>query len=185
MSELIRNPAAMKTLQNEVREAGKQGKIKEEDLDKMVYLKAVIKESLRLHPPVPLLLPHESTQDTEVMGFDIVSGTCVVINAWAIGRDPWLWENPEEFRPERFLDTSIDFRGHHFELIPFGAGRRGCPGIAFATCVLELALAKLVNNFDFGLPNGGSGVDLDMTEASGITIHRKSPLFVLITPHAY
>lgn len=183
MAELIRNPSSMKTLQHEVREAaGDKGEIEEEDLANMPYLKAVMKESLRIHPPAPLLVPRESTRDTKVLGYDVATGTRVMINAWKIGRDPSVWENPEEFRPERFLDTSIDFKGFHFELLPFGAGRRGCPGIAFATAVYELALAKLVHEFDFGLPDGGRGEDLDMTEASGITIHRKFPLLVLITP---
>lgn len=185
LAELIKNPRTMETLQNEVREVGRgKGEINEEDLEKMPYLKAVIKEILRLHTPIPLLVPRESTQDTQVLGYDIPSGTRVVINAWAIGRDPLLWENPEQFYPERFLETSIDYRGLHFELIPFGAGRRGCPGIAFAVAVDELTLAKLVHKFDFGLPNGGKVEELDMAESSGLAIHRKNPLLVVATPHA-
>ncbi|KAL2243913.1 cytochrome P450 71A6-like [Sesamum indicum] len=184
IAELIRNPRSMKSLQNEVREAaGMKEEISEEDLEKMHYLKAVIKESLRLHAPVPLLIARESTQDTKLMGYHISAGTQVIVNAWAIGRDPSLWENPQEFHPERFLDTSIDFRGLHFELIPFGAGRRGCPGVAFAVAVNELALAKLVHKFEFALPDGGRGEDLDMTESYGITVRRKSPLLVVTTPH--
>ncbi|KAL0356356.1 UNVERIFIED_CONTAM: cytochrome [Sesamum radiatum] len=184
IAELIRNLRTMKTLQNEVREvAGTKEEISEDDLEKMHYLKAVIKESLRLHSPVSLLIPRESTQDTKVMGYDISAGTQVIVNAWAIGRDPSLWENPEEFHPERFLDTSVDFRGLHFELIPFGAGRRGCPGVAFAVAVNELALAKLVHKFEFALPDGGREEDLDMTESYGITVHRKHPLLVVATPH--
>ncbi|KAK6148274.1 hypothetical protein DH2020_019186 [Rehmannia glutinosa] len=121
IADLIKNPRTMKILQNEVREVvGMKEDIGEDDLEKMSYLKAVMKESLRLHSPVPLLLPRESTQDTKIVGYDIAAGTQVMINAWAIGRDPSLWENPEKFRPERFLDSSIDFRGIHFELIPFG-----------------------------------------------------------------
>ncbi|KAG6408320.1 hypothetical protein SASPL_131325 [Salvia splendens] len=118
------------------------GIIEEED-KKMPYLKAVIKESLRLHLPVPLLIPRESTHDTKVLGYDVASGTRVLINAWAIARGPCLWENPEEFYPERFLDTNIDYKGLHFELIPFRSGRRGCPGITFAVAIVELAIAKL------------------------------------------
>lgn len=185
MAELIKNPTAMKTLQTAVREAaGSKGKVEEEDLEKMPYLKAVMKESLRLHPPVPLLVPHESTQDTKVLGYDVAAGTRVLVNVWTIGRDPALWEDPEEFRPERFLNTSIDFKGFHFELIPFGAGRRGCPGIAFAMAVSELALAKLVHEFEFGMVNGGRKEGLDMTESCGIAIHRKFPLLVEMTPRA-
>ncbi|KAG6384752.1 hypothetical protein SASPL_153570 [Salvia splendens] len=176
MSELIRNPTTMKTLQDEVREvAGSKDEIGEQDLDKMPYLKAVLKESLRLHTPVPLLLPRESTQDTNVLGYDIASGTRVIVNAWAISRDPLLWENPEEFRPDRFLETGVDFRGVHFEFTPFGAGRRGCPGVTFAVAVDELALAKLVHKFDFGLPNGVNMEELDMNESRGMTTHKKCP----------
>ncbi|KAK4438482.1 cytochrome [Sesamum alatum] len=186
IAELIRNPRTMKTLKNEVREvAGMKEEISEDDLEKLHYLKAVIKESLRLHSPVPLLVTRESTQDTKVMGYDISAGTRVIVNAWAIARDPSSWENPEEFHPERFLDTSTDFRGLHFEFVPFGAGRRGCPGVAFVVAVNEIALAKLVHKFDFALPDRGREEDLDMSESSGITVHRKLPLLVVTTPHTY
>ncbi|GFQ04618.1 cytochrome p450 71a6 [Phtheirospermum japonicum] len=184
IAELIRNPRTMNILQYEVRQvAGNKKEIDEDDLEKMPYLRAVIKESLRLHPPGPLLAPHESIQDTKVMGYDIKAGTQVLINAWAIARDPTLWEEPEEFRPERFLDSSIDLRGLHFELIPFGAGRRGCPGIAFAMAISELVLAKLARNFNFALPNGEIGEDLDMSETFGISVSKKLPLLVVATSH--
>ncbi|XP_042040399.1 cytochrome P450 71A6-like [Salvia splendens] len=185
VTELIRNPSTIKTLQNEVREVvGSKDEIEEQDLVKMPYLKAVLKESLRLHTPIPLLVPRELTQDTKVLGYDVASGTRVMINVWAISQDPSMWEKPEEFLPERFLETSIDFRGMHFELIPFGAGRRGCPGVTFAMAVDELALAKLVHKFDFGLPNGTKMEELDVNESNGLTIHRKSPLLVVATPSA-
>ncbi|XP_042038124.1 cytochrome P450 71A6-like [Salvia splendens] len=183
MTELIRNPETMKTLQTEVREvAGNKDEIDEQDLEKMPYLTAVIKESLRLHSPIPLLIRRELTQDTIVLGYDVASGTRVMINVGAILKDPSLWENPEEFRPERFLETSRDFRGQHFEFIPFGAGRRGCPGITFAVAVDELALAKLVHKFDFRLPNGPKMKELDVSESSGITTQKKCPLLVVATP---
>ncbi|KAF5808762.1 putative cytochrome P450 [Helianthus annuus] len=183
MSELIRNPRVMKKLQQEVTEIA-QGRsmISEEDLERMSYLKAVVKESLRLHTPFPLLLPRESVQDVKLMGFDIAAGTQVIINAWAIARDPSLWEEPNEFRPERFLNNSINYQGLHFEWIPFGAGRRSCPGIQFSVPVMELALANIVYKFDIVLPNGIKSEDLDMTEAFGITIHRKSSLIVSVSP---
>lgn len=183
MSELLRNPKILQKLQAEVREVT-QGKpeITRDDMEKMWYLKAVIKETLRLHTPIPLLVPRESIRDIKVMGYDIPARTQVIVNAWAISRDPMLWENPEEFQPERFLDSSLDFRGLNFELIPFGAGRRVCPGINFAMSVNELALAKLVNKFNFTLPDGIKPKDFDMTEASGLTIHRKRPLRAIATP---
>lgn len=123
--------------------------IMEEELEKSQYLKAVIKESLRLHPPAPLLLPRKSTQDVKLNGYDIPTGTQVIINAWAIGRDPVTWDDPEEFMPERFLNNSIEYNGLNFEWLPFGAGRRGCPGIQFTMVLVELALANLVYKFDF------------------------------------
>ncbi|KAM0007001.1 putative cytochrome P450 [Helianthus debilis subsp. tardiflorus] len=184
LSELIRNPHAMKKLQEEVRQVAKgKPKITENDLDQMRYLKAVVKETFRMHMPLPLLVPRESTQDVELMGYNIAAGTQVLINAWAVGRDPALWDNPDEFRPERFLDSSVDYRGLHFELTPFGAGRRKCPGIQFAMSVNELVLASLVHKFDFVLPDAQKGEDLDMSETIGITIHKKLPLLVVATPH--
>ncbi|KAF3677428.1 Cytochrome 71A2 [Capsicum annuum] len=183
MTELLRHPRAMEKLQNEVRGLvpGK-AEIKEDDLGNRQYLKAVIKESLRLHPPLPLLLPRESMEDVKLLGYHIPAKTQVVINAWSIGRDPLVWENPEEFRPERFLNSDINVRGLNFELIPFGAGRRGCPGITFAITVNELALARIVHKFDFALPKGIEEEELYMTESTGITISRKSPLLAIATP---
>ncbi|KAL8457998.1 hypothetical protein ACS0TY_035754 [Phlomoides rotata] len=185
IAELIRNPRAMEILKTEVRQvAGHKQEINEQDVEKMAYLKAVIKEGLRLHAPVPLLVPRESTQDTKVLGYEIASGTHVLINTWAIARDPSFWENSEKFIPERFMDTNMDFRGLHFEFTPFGAGRRGCPGIAFALAVNELALAKLVHNFNFALPDGVRGEDLDMSEVYGISARKKHPLLLVATSHA-
>ncbi|CAA3003809.1 cytochrome P450 71A6-like [Olea europaea subsp. europaea] len=185
VAELLRHPKILEKLQNEVREvAGRKLDITEDDLEKMPYLRAVIKESLRLHTPSPLLVPRESTQSVKLMGYDIAAGTQVLVNAWAIGRDPSLWENPEEFRPERFFETDIDFKGLNFEFIPFGAGRRGCPGVTFAMAVNELALAKLVHKFNIALPNGGKESDMDMTEGTGLNVHKKFPVLVAATPQS-
>ncbi|KAF5476685.1 hypothetical protein F2P56_003399 [Juglans regia] len=185
MTELLRHPNAMEKVQNEVRgiSTGKEREVTEDDLNKMHYLKAVIKETFRLHPPIPLLVPRESTQSVKLQGYDIAAGTQVIVNAWAIGRDPTSWDEPEEFHPERFLTTSIDVKGHDFELIPFGAGRRSCPGIPFALTIIELVLANLVQKFDWALPNEASGQDLDMSESIGLTIHRKFPLTAVATPY--
>ncbi|KAI3686403.1 hypothetical protein L1987_80079 [Smallanthus sonchifolius] len=170
----------MKELQQEIRKIGRgRPMIPEDDIDKIPYLRAVLKETLRLHAPAPLLLPRESTKDVKLLGYDIPSGTQVMINAWAIARDPSIWEEPEEFRPERFLNTSTDYRGLHFELIPFGAGRRGCPGISFAIAIAEFALANLVYKFELTSADEDS---LDMTERDGMTVKRKFPIRVIATP---
>ncbi|KAD4180057.1 hypothetical protein E3N88_28648 [Mikania micrantha] len=180
MSELIKHPKVMKTLQLEVIEIG-QGRpaILEEDLDKMKYLKAVVKEALRLHAPLPLLLAREARDRVNLMGYGIPPRTQVIINAWAIGRDPVSWKEPEEFRPERFLNNPVEYKGLHYEFLPFGAGRRGCPGLHFAIVLIELILANIVYKFNFELPNGVKDVDLDMTEANGVTVQRKNPLMVM------
>ncbi|KAL8467103.1 hypothetical protein ACS0TY_035978 [Phlomoides rotata] len=176
LSELIRNANVMSKLKTELKNiAGSNSSI---TLDKCGYLKAVVKETLRLHPPLPLLVPRESSKDVKVLSYDIAAGTRMVINVWAIGRDPLLWEDLGKFWPERFLNSSVDFKGQ-FRLIPLGVGRRGCPGAAFALGIVELALANLVLSFEFALPGGARGEDLDMVEGNGITIHRKLSLFVI------
>ncbi|BFG32445.1 hypothetical protein CerSpe_187190 [Prunus speciosa] len=186
MTELLRHPRVMNKLQNEVRGivGNKTDVITEDDLVEMHYLKAVTKETLRLHPPLPLLFPRMSTRDVEVNGYNIKANTHVFINAWQIGRDPKLYDNPEEYEPERFLNSGIDYKGNDFQLIPFGAGRRVCPGLQFAMAVNEIALANIVHKFDWALPGEASGEDLDMTESIGLTPHRKYPLKAVAFPHS-
>nr|GME15465.1 cytochrome P450 71A3-like [Ipomoea batatas] len=173
MTELIKIPRVMEKLKNEVRTKFKTA----EDLETMQYLKAVIKESFRLHSPAPLLVPRKASQDGKVMGFHVAAGTLVLVNSWTIARDPTIWENPEEFKPERFLNSNVDYKGTHFELIPFGAGRRGCPGVNFAISAIELAVATLIHDFDFALRDE----KLDMSETIGMTCHKKVPLTVIAT----
>ncbi|CAI0559134.1 unnamed protein product [Linum tenue] len=136
MSELMKHPRVMKKLQGGA------------NLQKLEYLKLVIKETIRLHPPVPLLPPRQLMQDPTIMGYDVSAGTMILTNAWGIARGPADWgESPDEFQSER-LQTKVDFRGQHFQLISFGAGRRCCPGISFGLAVVEVALANLVRDFD-------------------------------------
>ena len=116
-------------------------------------------------------------------GYDVPSDTMVIVNAWAIGRDPEEWESPEEFRPERFVGSGVDFRGQHFQLIPFGAGRRMCPGVNLAMSVVELALANLVARFDWALPEGEA--ELDMEETTGCTSRKKAPLCAVATQRCF
>lgn len=183
MTQLMKNPSKMKKLQQELREIiGNKGKVEEADLHRLTYLKLVIKEVLRLHPPAPLLVPRETIEKCTIKGYEVPSNTRVLINAKAIGLDPNSWENPNEFRPERFIDNNVDFRGQDFSLVPFGVGRRSCPGISFALVVVELALANLLYCFDWEFPFGVKKEDLDLEEAVGITVHRKNPLYLVAKP---
>uniref|UniRef100_A0ACD5VLB5 Uncharacterized protein n=1 Tax=Avena sativa TaxID=4498 RepID=A0ACD5VLB5_AVESA len=182
MAELMNHPSEMRKLQNEIRAAvNGASRVTEGHLEQLHYLRAVIKETLRLHAPLPLLLPRETLEDTELLGYRVPARTRVVINVWAIGRDPTTWERAEEFVPERFGDGQEEYMlGQDFSLVPFGAGRRGCPGGGFAAPSMELALASLLYHFDWELPNGVSKVD--MTEQFGISVRLKVPLHLVAKP---
>ncbi|PON85221.1 Cytochrome P450, E-class, group I [Trema orientale] len=183
MTELIINPKVLKRAQAEVQSVlGERKVVVESDLPQLNYMKAVIKETFRLHPPAPVLVPRESLEHVTIEGYDIPAKTRIFVNAWAIGRDPETWEDPETFKPERFLNSTIDFKGQDYELLPFGAGRRICPAITFGIASVEIALAQLLHSFDWELPPGVTAKDLDMTEVFGITMHRKFGLEVLAKP---
>ena len=152
----------------------------------MKYLKLIIKETLRLHPAAPLLLPREARESCKILGYDVPKGTTVLVNAWAIGRDPKYWNDAEDFKPERFECSTIDFKGMDFEYIPFGAGRRICPGMVFAQSNIELALAALLYHFDWKLEEELKPSELDMTEDIGLTVGKKNDLLLhpmLRVPH--
>lgn len=184
MSELIKNSSVMRKAQEEVKGIVKEAGVfvQESDLPKLDYLRMIIKEALRLHPPVPLLVPRETTETRIIAGYKIPTKTRVFINAAAISTDAELWEDPEEFKLERFLKSSIDFRGQHFELLPFGAGRRGCPGTNVAVLTIELALANLLLSFNWRLPDGMTAEDIDMEEAVGLAVRKKTPLRLVTSP---
>ncbi|KAL6509680.1 hypothetical protein OROGR_022990 [Orobanche gracilis] len=179
LTELLRHPIVKEKLQKEVTEIAKDGEwITDVDLEKMHYMKAVIKETLRYHPPIPILVPRISGEDLKVNGYNIKSGTFVMINVYAIGRDSASWDEPERFMPERFLNCCVDF-----ELILFGAGRRGCPGISFGIATMELLLANLMHKFNWELPDGAQGKeDMDMSESAGVTVRRVVHLLAVATP---
>lgn len=151
-------------------------KVTEDGLCKLSYLHCVIRETLRLHTPAPLLLPKECQETCQVMGYDVPKGTMVLVNAWAISRDPQYWVDPETFNPERFECDTRDFKGNDFDFTPFGAGRRICPGMSFGLANVELALANLLFHFDWSLPDGLRPNELDMTESMGIIARRVKDL---------
>ncbi|KAJ3675459.1 hypothetical protein LUZ60_004501 [Juncus effusus] len=185
MFELMRNPRVMHKAQSEIRQLlQNRSDINESDLEKFDFLHLIIKETLRLHPPLPLLLPRECRETCRILGHDIPKGATVMVNAWTIGRDSKYWEDAEEFKPERFQnDTSVDFKGMDFEFIPFGAGRRICPGISFGLANMQLALASLLYHFDWELPDGARSKELDMTESDGLSARRKSNLWLRAIPY--
>ncbi|CAA0837039.1 Cytochrome P450 83B1 [Striga hermonthica] len=192
MTGLMQRPKMMKKVQAHIRQTmgSNKGFVHEDDIMKLPYLKAVVLEALRLYPPAPLIfrtqiLPNECTV---IDGYEIEPGTSVYINAWAMGRDTETWEDPEEFRPERFMSGSNDntnmvlikgCRDLDFEMIPFGGGRRGCPGMEMGLISVELALANLLYSFDWALPHHHSTIDTDALP--GLTMHKKSPLLLVPT----
>ncbi|MED6183386.1 hypothetical protein PIB30_037478 [Stylosanthes scabra] len=184
MSELMKSPRAMKKAQAEIRQAlrGKQT-IQEADVSELPYLKAVISETMRLHPPLPLLLPRQAREDCTIHGYHIPINTKVMVNAYALGRDPDYWYDAETFLPERFLDNPMDFKGTNLEYVPFGAGRRMCPGLNFGLANVEFAVAMLLYRFNWELPNGMKAEDLDMNEVQGAVVGRKNNLYLIPTPY--
>ncbi|KAK3443232.1 hypothetical protein EUGRSUZ_B03262 [Eucalyptus grandis] len=180
MAELARNPRVMRKAREEIRSCvGNKKWVVEEDLSGLKYLKLVLKEVMRLHPPGVLLIPRETIGHFKLSDYDVDPKSCVYVNAWGMGRDPGLWERPEEFVPERFEDSPIDYKGNHFELIPFGAGRRRCPGMSMVMAMIELALANVLHSFDWELPEGMTEGDVNMEEGAGLAVFKKVPLTLL------
>ncbi|CAI0440771.1 unnamed protein product [Linum tenue] len=179
MSELMKNPRMMEKAQKEVRHRFDD----EACINELQYLQLVLTETLRFHSPGPLNLPRENQETVVINGYQIPAKTKVIFNSWAMGRDPDHWTNPECFDPERFLHTSTDYKGHHFDLIPFGAGRRICPGMHFGTTIVKLVLANLLYHFDWELPNQMKPRDLDMSERLGLDLRRKNDLVLVPIPY--
>ncbi|KAI7746314.1 hypothetical protein M8C21_014130, partial [Ambrosia artemisiifolia] len=183
MAELLCNPKAMTKAKEELEEVIGKGKIvKENDVVRLPYLSCIVKETLRLHPPVPFLLPRKVVKEVQLNGYTILEGTQVLVNAWALGRDPTVWDDSLVFKPERFLESSRDVRGQDFDLIPFGAGRRICPGLPLAIRMISVMLGSLLNNFDWIADTKIQHDALDMTEKFGITLSKANPLCVVPIP---
>ncbi|KAK8497072.1 hypothetical protein V6N11_050894 [Hibiscus sabdariffa] len=177
MAELLRNPEVMQKARKELTEViGSETSVKESDMDQLPYLQAVVKETLRLHPAAPLLLPYKARNDVEICGYTIPKGAHALVNIWAMNRDPKYWSHPLAFSPERFIGSKIDYKGGNFEYIPFGAGRRLCLGLPLATRMVHLMLASMILSFDWELPPGTNPEDLDMQEQFGMTLKKAMPL---------
>nr|BBE15480.1 cytochrome P450 [Polygala tenuifolia] len=180
MAELLKNQETMKKVRDELDREIQTGVLIESQLSSLTYLDACVKETLRLHPPAPFLLPRRATEACKVMNYEIPKDTQVLVNVWAIGRDPNVWEDPLSFRAERFLNSNLDFKGNCFELLPFGGGRRLCAGLAMANRQVQLALASLIYHFEWFLPDGLLPHQLDMNEKFGVTMKKEKPLMVVL-----
>nr|GMD74312.1 premnaspirodiene oxygenase-like [Ipomoea batatas]GME21735.1 premnaspirodiene oxygenase-like [Ipomoea batatas] len=179
MVEMVKNPRVLAKAQAQVREVFKgKERVEESDVEKLAYLNLVIKETLRLHPP-GFLLFRENNKESVVCGYTIPPRTRVLINAWAINRDPQYWEDPESFKPERFEDEPMDFTGSEFKYMPFGGGRRVCPGISFGLANVYTPLAHLLNHFDWELPHGTTPHTLKLTELPGLVMGVKNDIFFI------
>lgn len=194
IAELIRHPKMMAQVQQELDAVvGRDRVVTELDLSHLPYLQAVIKETFRLHPSTPLSLPRIAAESCEIFGYHIPKGATLLVNVWAIARDPKEWSNPLVFRPERFLlggeKPDVDVRGNDFEVIPFGAGRRICAGINLGLRMVQLLTATLIHAFHWELQEGLNPEKLNMDEAYGLTLQRAAPLIVhprpRLLPQAY
>jgi cytochrome P450 len=187
LSELINNPDVLRRAQEEMDAVvGKDRLADESDIPNLPYLQAVAKEAMRLHPTAPLVV-RQSPEKCKVGGYDVPARARVFVNVWAIGRDPSSWPEPLVFRPERFLEgganAGTDVRGQHYHLLPFGSGRRICPGASLALLVVQATLAAMVQCFEWR-PAGGAD-KVDMEEGPGLTLPRKRPLFCAVAPRLH
>lgn len=183
VSLLMNNMRSLKLAQDELDEQiGRKKWVEESDIKNLPYLQAIVKETLRLYPPGPLSGPREAIQDCYVGNYHIKKGTRLTVNLWKLHRDPRIWEDPNEFKPERWFlkeHININFRGQNFEYIPFSSGRRMCPGLTFGTQIVHLTLAKLLHGFNISMPKGEP---VDLSEGLGIALPKVNPLQPLLSP---
>lgn len=184
VSELLKKPEVLAKATEELdRIVGRERLVTERDLPRLPYIEAILKETMRLHPVAPLLMSHLAREGVSSMdGYDILAGTVVFVNVWSIGRDPESWDAPEVFRPERFLGSKIDVKGQDFELLPFGSGRRMCPGYNLALKMMMLSLTNLLHAFTWRLPDGMTEEELSMEETYLLATPRKVPLEAVLEP---
>ena len=183
MTYLMKYPHVMKKAQAEVREYMRERGltfVTEDDVKNLPYFRALVKETLRIELVIPLLVPRRCSQNTKIAGYDIPAGTTVNVNAWAVSRDEKEWgPNADEFRPERFFEKDVDFKGTDYEFIPFGSGRRMCPGMRLGSAMLEVPYANLLYKFDFKLPNGMKPDEINMDVMTGLAMHKAEHLMLV------
>ncbi|CAL1361665.1 unnamed protein product [Linum trigynum] len=193
LSNLLNNRNTLELAQQELDvKVGKTRWMEHSDVSNLVYLQAIVKETLRLYPPAPTAIPHQATQDCTIHGYRVPKGTRVFANLWKLHRDPNVWSDPDEFRPERFLVDQLHGRdsnlidglsAKNFELVPFGSGRRSCPGEAFALQIVHLAIGRLLQGFDItNVSDVGDDEPVDMAEGQGLTMPKATPLEVKMVP---
>jgi cytochrome P450 len=183
MSEILKKPEVFAKATEELDHVvGRNRWVSEEDIMSLPYVDAIVKETMRLHPVAPMLAPRLSRKDVSVDGYDIPVGTRVLVCMWSIVRDPVLWDSPEEFMPERFLGSKIDVKGQDFELLPFGSGRRMCPGYNLGLKVIQVSLANLLHGFAWRPPDGMAMEELSMEEIFGMSTPRKFPVEAVVDP---
>lgn len=182
LTELLRHPHVLEAAQLELEQVvGRDRLVQESDFTSLPYLNCIVKETLRLHPPTPLAIPHFSSEECTLSGYRIPANTTAYVNIYAIGRDPAAWESPNHFKPSRFKDSNVNVYGHDFHLLPFSSGRRGCPGIHFALPTYKLMLANLLHCFTWTPPPGLTSEDIDIHEAVGIVCSRLNPLLASVS----
>lgn len=183
MTELVKKPEVLAKATEELdRVVGRDRLDTEGDIPDLPYFDAIVKETMRTHPVAPLLTPRQSREDASVGGYDIPAGTRVLINVMAICRDPKVWDAPMEFRPERFIGRNVDVRGQDLELLPFGSGRRMCPGHTLGLKMVQVTLANLLHGFHWRLPDGVRAEELSMEENFRMNVLRKVPLQAIADP---
>ncbi|KAL9233840.1 hypothetical protein vseg_008785 [Gypsophila vaccaria] len=183
LAELIKNSRLQKKAQDELdRVIGQDRVMTEWDYSNLPYLRCIVKESLRLHPPTPFLIPHKAHTHVKIGPYDIPKGSTVLVNTWAISRDPSIWKSPLEFRPERFMEEDVDLKGHDFRLLPFGSGRRVCPGAQLGFNLVTSILGHLLHHFNWAPADGLMPEDIDMGQNMGLLAQMRTPLEAFAIP---
>ncbi|KAJ0535891.1 putative cytochrome P450 [Helianthus annuus] len=179
-SLLLNHPDVLEKAQNEIdKVVGKERLVNESDIANLPYLRCVVSETLRLYPPTPLLLPHQSTEDCVVGGYHVPRGTVLLVNQWGIQHDPKVWSDPERFDPERFV--GFEASKDRFRLMAFGAGRRACPGELLAMRMIWLTMGLLIQCFDWERTTEEL---IDLNEGLGLTMPKAQPLVAKCTPRS-